>query len=1241
MTCSINDVRAKDGTPSLLYAELLQEMNPVDALELYLKIIASPQRGPEVLDFSGEPSLADVRSYHPEYFGIQEEYDRPAQNKPDHKSKEYAFRLRVMTEQIESLRARLKGDTPEAERRQIRDSIRRLVRQRAAMASPKGNTPAQFKAIAMQQLEWAQGLLSGTATDAEVYHGLQLAASWRSAVTFQSLSEHRKGAKSAILSTFKEIGSEADATYHLLVEHTRKVLAARISEETGQTVTVDDLRKMVDMNFHNVLDMSQTGNHLAQHADALMKAAGRDWGKIAQRISQGLIRLSKGVDVSKLHQRDAKGKITRNLVSRFSHQYNTERQKAEAALKSAMAKTEGSSKTERASRVEAALQKYYSDRSKMEVAFDIRLFLPKDEGGIETSTRFKDADEYMAWLEKSVGKADAALLKEEAFKKYEKYKKAKQEFIDSLEGEVMAGAWSPNIGEEGKPETQIEYIERLTKDFDRRQSPVFYITQRMGERTWVADDANGDQFTAMMPKKYDDDGKETGYHDKAYENLSAKELALYDFIMETMMELKGYLPENLSASLAENFLPVIEKSWVERLGENGLWNVIKHGGNEFKNSFLSSEISQILPVQQEEGIDYSTGKRRTKPPLRFFQAEQAERLESEIAKAEKKIEDPLTPLDQIEMLKKKIERYKKDLSKVDQNSDYSDDILKGVEMFAAMALNYHYTSAVMDEVHLVRAVLSEARVIQTKGGQPVVLDDEVETEAEAPRKLMAMLDGAILSQIEGVKRREEFTTTITVGKDWGDLQRRRDIKRRMEIVETKYKNLEMSREERDRQILLLGEEWELLEGRDISLGNVLNNALAYTQMKAMGWNAPAGLLNMAFGFIANFTHAAGEQDFNEEQARRAFGIMLWSNKSTSVSKAARVMQGLGVLFEVQELASGENRARIEEDKGRVYKMLSTLKPFEIGRRTEFYIQGQSVIAQMLARTITVKNLEGVESEITLWDAYDNMGQWRADLQPSPEWSDERKAGQKSNEFSKFRDKVIQVNKRLHGNYDINSPLLIKSKVLGRAVAQFRSWMPASFNTRFGKEIYDRQLGRTVKGRYRSIGDGIKDVGLGDTVSLAMSTLIRGSMFGKMVGAGKIEEAQGFSHEDLANIRMAMKELRILMYLGIAIMAMYMGMDDDEEEGPTLAMKRIVLAELIRTAGDLTFYILPGGITQGLENPAPVLGVFKDSERVLNATYESLTNDTYRGRHPIYHFGKMVPGSTQLIRLWYMATNDPN
>ena len=303
------------------------------------------------------------------------------------------------------------------------------------------------------------------------------------------------------------------------------------------------------------------------------------------------------------------------------------------------------------------------------------------------------------------------------------------------------------------------------------------------------------------------------------------------------------------------------------------------------------------------------------------------------------------------------------------------------------------------------------------------------------------------------------------------------------------------------------------------------------------------------------------------------------------------------------------------------KFLKGLRPYEIQRRTEYFIQGQSLVAQMMFTKIT--DLKGKVR--SLWDAYDDNGEWKTnEFGEAGEWSDKGLEAETDNKFTRFRDKAIEVNKILHGNYDVASPTIAKKTLIGRMLFQYRSWMPEGFAQRFQDARWSSQLGRMVKGRWRTLGT------LGFVESLRVTSK---ALLGSKSAYSGIDEAV-----DVENMRKNVAEMKIaiaLYALGVMLRA---GVDDDDDDNLMNYPARLLINQLWRVESDIYFYFSPATFKQILRDPIPVMKLYLDFERAMNASYRYIMQDDYKGDAPIIKWMQFFPFTNQLIKTQWLSEN---
>jgi hypothetical protein len=371
-------------------------------------------------------------------------------------------------------------------------------------------------------------------------------------------------------------------------------------------------------------------------------------------------------------------------------------------------------------------------------------------------------------------------------------------------------------------------------------------------------------------------------------------------------------------------------------------------------------------------------------------------------------------------------------------------------------------------------------------------------------------------------------------------------------------------------------------------------------MKGMGFNLFAGIRNIGHAMVGGLIHAAGGQEFTDRDYMNAFGIFM-KDQTSRRKKIDALMSNFSILFETAEVKYGEDRK------------FDGLDPYIIQNKTEFVGQGLTMVATMLNETVT--DLDG--NERSLWEAYDNDGNWKTDeFGEASEWDpgnqlEDRSQGQK---FVDFRNKVIQLNNSIHGDYAKDSNQRLKKYTLGRLVSMFRTWIPELVAYRWQKTRYDQHLGREVTGTYRDTFRSLRDNGVGQTLKT-------------MTGAIPYMNPETMLDENqAANVRRVGREMQMMVSLTAAILALSGGGDDDDEMS---SAKKMALNNLIMLNQDISLWMNPSAQIDLAKNPVPATQVWLDYENAIYQTYEALTNEDFEGKHPAWQWSKAMPVVKQM------------
>jgi len=332
------------------------------------------------------------------------------------------------------------------------------------------------------------------------------------------------------------------------------------------------------------------------------------------------------------------------------------------------------------------------------------------------------------------------------------------------------------------------------------------------------------------------------------------------------------------------------------------------------------------------------------------------------------------------------------------------------------------------------------------------------------------------------------------------------------------------------------------------------------------------------------------------------------------------MQTFNIFFEVSELAFGKKA----QEKGSPFMQRLLENPMLLMNETETFIQGIAMVAYLNGHTVEVTE-NGETKEVTLYEAFDENGQWNEErFGKNPEY--QSLDGER--EIDRHGLRIVQLIKRIHGNFDTSSPISLKWTALGRMLSMFKTWMFEGFSYRFGKEQYDSHLEEYVKGTYRSSWQLFmdKDVGLSKALQIYRAN----------DPEAKAKEL-GVDPTDAFNLRRALRELKFWAITTMAMLtmqAMIFGEDDEEEYKPAM---RTLHNLLFRLNQDTTFYLTPGTGIEIVNEPIPAAATAMDLGKAIKSSMELLTNPG-SAKNVRDQWMKQAPLFSSMYSLQWMSEN---
>ena len=687
------------------------------------------------------------------------------------------------------------------------------------------------------------------------------------------------------------------------------------------------------------------------------------------------------------------------------------------------------------------------------------------------------------------------------------------------------------------------------------------------------------EYTYRMPARFVE-GKETKWHDSRFNEMQKEPAAMefYTMYREQMREMTATLPRHEMTSkqiaLMEQglFIPAVQRSLTDQWWKRG-------NRREELTEAMYSSLTTKIEDSLAKSIDPVTGEVRRNLPTYFVQ-------------------------------------------EVKNKAQMEYDLDKNFAAFSMMATTYKHKNLVEDEVRMIEAVLGEVGITHQNGmGQKIlnkagaVMSSNTQSaRGNVGRSVRAVMDGFYgrRSNIEG-----KVLFGTKKARTESEKNREASIKRGLEQLEEDRRTGAVPKRLYEEQKAQLEEDLSNV-GSKYDAAKVIRTFVQYMQMKGMAWNIPAAQVNAVFGTMQVMKHAAGRRDFDESDARKAFGIMMHSTmnmvtlntgatKTATAGKLQGLMTNLNLLKDFTEIEFDTSKADV---LGNNKKGISKLGMYEIQRSSEYFTYGHTMVSHLL----NVK-VDGV----SLFEATDENGIIQLE-------------GYRPGEakFVELANRLDQINKRIHGNYDPNSVMPIKQTLLGPMLMQFRSWLPEGFATRYESEKFDPLLNRQVKGSIRTVlGEGSLSERLRKMTDVALLSV-------PLIGARK--DLQGYTEIDEENVRKFAASVRQMMWVYLLILALR-SMKDDEDDEEVRQLFNYGLNLSSRIDNDLKFFGQIGAQRRIVQDILPITKVAEDIERFGASVIDTMMGEgtiptgVYAGESKLWLRGsKLVPHTEAYQRI---------
>ncbi len=879
-------------------------------------------------------------------------------------------------------------------------------------------------------------------------------------------------------------------------------------------------------------------------------------------------------DVFKQQRED--GKLTGNITFRFSQEFYDQkrelfrkasrldrkyRNNPDAILKAASSK---------------AWKEYYNFLNNEMTIFDVRMLFADeqaDDGTVPDQFIYSRKTyapgviaQHEAMLKEQLGEKGFQIYMESQEKKIEKFKAVRQAAWDVISGD-------PSLTDAQKNQQMLDWVKENSPYWalDMKESPAMRIKP---DNSYYSPSY---KYTVDIPLRVYPNGKKSKWYDKKFELIEAddKVLEFYNLMIDLIDDNKAMIGDKADM-LQMNSIPFIKNTIIDLFADKGMSVGVAGIWDKFVQGLRTDDLSSQATGKR----DVLTGERGREVNLGLSLDQRGE-IQSivDLKVAKYKVDNGKNPTAAI------VNEFKKEaMDEVAKEKSF--DLVKVMKAFSLASIAYKNKIAIQPFIETASEVFSNLKKAETNAAGEVYIDkDGNPVGSESLKNMKAMLDFYLDEKfwatggkaIEGKTKKKVYTRE--------ESKKLKELNSLATSLEEKINSTDDEELKKSYQKDLDKVKAQIEElGGTYTLSKIGDNFLQWVQLKGMGWNVTGALSNMGFGSIANWTEASDRRLIDQKSLRKAYVMMLNSvaknltfngYANPTATKIRGIMDNLNILQQSAE----ELYKRTTEST--FTKKAKRFGAYNVNARAEYLNQGALVLAYLLKNKAT--NIATGE-DVSLYEAFDENGELKEGFSFRG-----KKGIEGQTELKLVLGRVVS---KVHGDY--KDPLKGKKTFLGRALFQFRTWMPEGFASRFEAEKEDYILGITRKGRYRS-GFLFVSYSDGSGMGALKQTLFTLKQLGRKMLFLKTQfDEAGFSEVDAANLRKNLTELVFLIgavSLTLALKALREG--DDEEDDLTSMGINILINQGNRLQNDILTYMDPREGEKLIKSALPVLQVLND------------------------------------------------
>ena len=721
------------------------------------------------------------------------------------------------------------------------------------------------------------------------------------------------------------------------------------------------------------------------------------------------------------------------------------------------------------------------------------------------------------------------------------------------------------------------------------------------------------EFVKSIPKRIDSDGKSTGFYDTAYDQIEGDTIAFeyYNFTRDKIDTLLSYYPQAHleSKGIHKGFIPVLKKDILDKFREDGSISTLKDDTlSKISNLYTTKTYSKAT-----NHIDPSTGVALDSLNIKMLSPQYT---------------------------------YVEDGKKVIDTSNVITDIDEVLNQFIPLSNMYHFKASVESQHKMTIDAINQLQGVDTTGTGDPMQNRRGESFTDSLKNIRELADFANNTFYEKQEKDQASSTKKLTKEDKAEASQLKQLLKPLEdelstpdlLTEEEITKKTIERDSLKRQLEDLGVNY--------STTKALKSTLRWYQLLAQGWSLTSPSIEVLYGRVSNLIHAKGGREYNSKQINTAYriatGATLPGGLTPNSKKFKALVEKLDVVGEVAEI----EKKRLNHSKAG-FSLKRMIAPYEMMRVADMVSKG-SVMTAMLMNT-EIFDKDGNKSD--LWNAYNQEGVLKDEFRTEANINNWETNFTETNSLLKLAEKIAQVNKRNHGNYDSNSPILANSSAGGKALLQFRRWMLEGFATRWEGTRQDDFLGREVRGRYTTLSEVSKQFRTKGVTNPRLATLgvlfksATYSMTGRSITDAKLIELGVLENTDQENMRKNAAGLMYAVGTWIALMLVKATLLDDDDKDKASVMN-FLLNQGGRLQQDLFFYADPSTTTDVTKNFIPAVKlidkIYDWGANVAKLTigYDEDYDAEYDGRSPFDGWnksfiktGELIPGTASWIKAY--------